>query len=98
MDTQEHEYELGTLEEDILDRDESQARKGGRGGDERRWMILGGAGTLALLTAFVGAIAIGGTSTPRKLAGSLRGPVRDLSALSAHLQSASSDIASADKP
>lgn len=87
MDAQEHEYELGTLEDNILDRDESQARQGGSRGDERRWMILGGAGTLALLTAIVAAVSLGGTGEPRTLSATLRGPSRDLSALSAHLQS-----------
>ncbi len=98
MDTQEHEYELGTLEDEILDRDESKARQGGNQGDERRWMILGGAGTLALLAAMVTAISLGGTGSPHKLTASLRGPVRDLSAMSAHLQSAASATLTAVAP
>lgn len=88
MDTQEHEYELGTLEEDILDRDESHARQSGTRGDERRWMILGGAGTLALMSAIAVAVSLGGSGEPHQLSASLPGPVRDLAALSAHLQSA----------
>lgn len=95
MDTQEHEYELGTLEGDILDRDESKARQGGSRGDERRWMILGGAGTLALLTAIVAAVSLGGTGEPHKLSASLSGPVRDLTALAAHLQTSAGATASA---
>lgn len=100
MDTQEHEYELGTLEEDILDRDESHARQSGNRGDERRWMILGGAGTLALLTAIVVAVSLGGSGEPHELSASLPGPVRDLAALSAHLQSAAAvtDSETAEPP
>ena len=46
-------------------------------------MILGAAGTLALLTALIGAIALGGNSEPHHLAASLGSPSRDLAGVAA---------------
>ncbi len=83
-------YEMGALEDDVLERDESLARHI-QGGDERRWMILGGAGTLALMTALIAAVALGGSGPPHRLSSSLGGPARDASAIAAHMTSEASD-------
>ena len=85
MSAQEHDYELGTLDEATLERDESLARRNQQRGDERRWMILGGAGTLALMTALGAALALSGSSTPHNLTASLASPFRDFAAVAAHL-------------
>ena len=85
MSAQEHDYELGMLDEATLERDESLARRNQQRGDERRWMILGGAGTLALMTALGAALALSGSSTPHNLAASLGSPFRDVAAVAAHL-------------
>lgn len=84
MSAQEHDYELGTLDEATLERDESLARRNDRRGDERRWMILGGAGTLALMTALGAALSLSGSSAPHHLAASVGRQFRDVAALAAH--------------
>ncbi|MEM6295841.1 MAG: hypothetical protein AAGA54_31505 [Myxococcota bacterium] len=56
-----HDYQLGTLDAETLQRDEHASRDSERHGDERRWMILGGAGTLAILTALTGSIVLSGS-------------------------------------
>lgn len=91
MSAQEHEYELGMLDHETLERDESLARHNRQRGDERRWMILGGAGTLALMTALFAAVALGGNSEPRHLASSLGSPARDLAAVAAKAVTAQSE-------
>ncbi|MCR9166300.1 MAG: hypothetical protein ACE37F_00070 [Nannocystaceae bacterium] len=98
MSAQEHDYELGTLDEATLERDESLARRNDQRGDERRWMILGGAGTLALMTALTAALALSGSSEPHDLRASLGSPFRDVAALAAHFSVEPSEAESAPRP
>ncbi len=84
MSAQEHDYELGTLDEATLERDESLSRRNHQRGDERRWMILGGAGTLALMTALGAALALSGSGAPHRLAAGLGSPFRALAPVAAH--------------
>lgn len=66
MSAQHQDYELGSLDEAALERDEARARLEHHG-DERRWMILGATGTVALCVASLGALLLGGGDQPHTL-------------------------------